>query len=43
MVLYTYSDSDVISIPAGFRRHLVAKTLINVFLVISLKYALLAS
>ena len=27
----TYGDSDVISMPAGFRRHLVGKTLINVF------------
>jgi len=27
----TQGDSDVISMPAGFRRHLVAKTLINVF------------
>ena len=35
-------DSDVISMPAGFRRHLVGKTLINVFTVIALKYALLA-
>jgi len=25
-----YSDSGVISIPAGFRRHLVGKTLISV-------------
>jgi len=24
-------DSDVISVPAGFRRHLVGKTLANVF------------
>jgi len=24
---YTYGDSDVISMPAGFRRHLVGKTL----------------
>ena len=24
-------DSDVISVPAGFRRHLVGRTLINVF------------
>ena len=39
---YTYGDSDVISMPAGFRRHLVGKTLINVFTVISLKYALSA-
>ena len=35
--------SDVISIPAGFRCHFVGKTLGNVFTVISLKYALLAS
>jgi len=28
---YTYGDSGVISMPAGFRRHLVGKTLINVF------------
>ena len=27
----TYGDSDVISMPAGFGRHLVGKTLINVF------------
>jgi len=27
----TQGDSDVISVPAGFRRHLVGKTLINVF------------
>jgi len=26
-----YVDSDAISMPAGFRRHLVGKTLINVF------------
>ena len=39
----TYGDSDVISMPAGFRRHLVGKALINVFFtVIALKYALLA-
>ena len=31
MAVNTYSDSDVISKPAGFRRHLVGKTLINVF------------
>ena len=31
MNVYTYGDSDVISIPAGFRRHLVGKTLRNVF------------
>ena len=30
-VRYTQGDSDVISMPAGFRRHLVGKTLINVF------------
>ena len=30
--MYTYGDSDVISTPAGFRRHLVGKALINVFL-----------
>jgi len=29
--VYTYGDSDAISMPAGFRRHLVGKTLINVF------------
>ena len=29
--LYTYGDSDVISMPADFRRHLVGKTLRNVF------------
>jgi len=28
---YTQGDSDVISMPAGFRRHVVGKTLINVF------------
>jgi len=28
---YTAGDSDVISMPAGFRRHLVGKTLTNVF------------
>jgi len=29
---YIYiGDSDVISMPAGFRRHLVDKTVINVF------------
>jgi len=28
---YTSGNSDVISVPAGFRRHLVGKTLINVF------------
>jgi len=30
-VYYTYGDSDVISMPAGCRRHLVGKTLIYVF------------
>ena len=30
-VPYTRDDSDVISMPAGFRRHLVGNTLINVF------------
>jgi len=29
--LNTQGDSDVISMPVGFRRHLVGKTLINVF------------
>jgi len=39
----THGDGNVISMPAGFRRHLVGKTLINVFhYEISLKYALLA-
>ena len=28
--VYTQGDSDVISMPAGFRRHLVGKTLTNV-------------
>jgi len=28
---YTYGDSDVVSIPAGFRRHLVGPTVRNVF------------
>ena len=28
---YTWGDSDVTSMPAGFRRHLVGKTLINFF------------
>jgi len=28
---YTQGDSDVISMPSGFRRHLVGKHLINVF------------
>jgi len=37
---YTKGDSDVISMPAGFRRHLVGKTFINIFTVIALKYAL---
>jgi len=36
-VICTYGDSGVISMPAGFRRHLVGKTLINVYTVISLK------
>ena len=40
---YTQGDSGVISMPAGFCRHVVGKTLINVFTVIVLKYALLAS
>jgi len=40
---YTYGDSDVISVSAGVRRHLVGKTLGNVFTVISPKYALLVS
>jgi len=30
-ILYTQGDSDVISMPAGFCRHVVGKTLINVF------------
>ena len=30
-VLYVWGDSGVISMPAGFRRHLVGKTLLNVF------------
>ena len=30
-MFYNYSDSDVISMLSGFRRHLVGKTLINVF------------
>jgi len=42
-ILYTWGDCDVISMPAGFRRHLVGKTLRNVFTVMSLKNALLAS
>jgi len=29
--IHVQGDSDVISMPAGFRRHLVGKTLINVF------------
>ena len=29
--MYTQGDSDVISVPAGFRRHLVGKTLGNAF------------
>jgi len=28
---YTQGDGDAISMPAGFRRHLVGKTPINVF------------
>ena len=28
---YASGDSNVISLPAGFRRHLVGRTLINVF------------
>ena len=28
---YTQGDRDVISVPAGFRRHLVGKTLVDVF------------
>ena len=32
-------DVDVISMPAGFRRHLVGKTPITVFTVIALKCA----
>jgi len=41
---YTQGDSDVISVPAGFRRHLVGKTPVNLFFtVISMKYVLLAS
>jgi len=38
----TYIDSDVISMPAGFHRHLVGKTLrpMCFFTVILLKYAL---
>jgi len=31
LLIYTYGDSDVISMPAGFCRHVVGKTLINVF------------
>ena len=31
LVIDTQGDSDVISMPAGFLRHLVGKTLINVF------------
>ena len=42
--IYVYGDSDAISMPAGFRRHPVGKTLIiNVFTVISLTYVSLAS
>jgi len=29
--VYAYGDRDVISMPAGFRRHLVGKTLVNFF------------
>ena len=29
--VYTQGDNDVISMPAGFRRHLVGNTLINAF------------
>jgi len=29
--IYIQGDSDVILVPAGFRRHLLGKTLINVF------------
>jgi len=29
--MYTLGDSDVISVPAGFRRHLVGKTPSSVF------------
>ena len=31
LLRYTMGDSDVISMPADFRRHLVGKTVINVF------------
>ena len=42
--IYVYGDGDAISMPAGFRRHPVGKTLIvNVFAVISLTYVSLAS
>ena len=37
--IYTQGDCDVISMPAGFRRHLFERF----FTLISLKYALLAS
>jgi len=30
-IVYTQGDSEVISVPAGFRRHLVGKTPLNVF------------
>jgi len=30
-IRYAQGDSDVISMPAGYRRHLVGETLINVF------------
>jgi len=30
-IFNTQGDSDIISMPAGFRRHLVGNTLINVF------------
>jgi len=39
---YTQGDGDVISMPADFRRHVVGKTPITVFTVISLKCASLA-
>jgi len=42
--IYVRGDSDAISMPAGFRRRPVGKTLIiNVFTVISLTYVSLAS
>jgi len=31
LTIYIWGDSDAISMLAGFRRHLVGKTLINVF------------